>query len=171
MSPLGRHLHDHFRVKCLFEIHETNDKGEHRMRCVRHNCGRVTKTWTTHGPEAHDFPGCKGWPLANEWREWWELFKAAAFITDAERICRFIRWRFNGSPIDQLPPGVPAPSLQPKNFGLSDSEVAELLPGEDPTLIGNRIAALTAALGIPPCGGCDRRREWMNKAHLWLRGG
>lgn len=58
---------------------------------------------------------------------------------------------------------------RPANADLTDAEVAELLPGEDPTLIGNRIAALTTALGIPPCGGCGKRKEWLNKAHALLR--
>lgn len=48
--------------------------------------------------------------------------------------------------------------------------VAELFPGEDPTLLGNRIAALTAAIGWPPCGGCTKRKNWLNAAHDWLRG-
>lgn len=53
---------------------------------------------------------------------------------------------------------------------LRDSEIAELFPDStDRTLIGNRIAAMTEALGIPPCGGCDKRRKWMNRAHAWLR--
>lgn len=58
---------------------------------------------------------------------------------------------------------------------LDAHEVAKLFPGEvfpddDPTLLGNRIAALTTALGIPPCGGCKQRKAWLNKAHKWLRG-
>lgn len=54
------------------------------------------------------------------------------------------------------------------DHGLTDAEVAELFP--DPTLIGNRISALTTALGIPPCDSCGRRKEWLNKAHSFLRG-
>jgi len=49
---------------------------------------------------------------------------------------------------------------------LTDDELAEL---GDPSLIGNRLAALTTALGIPPCGGCGQRQEWPNRAHAWLR--
>lgn len=40
----------------------------------------------------------------------------------------------------------------------------------DPTLLGNRIEALTKAIGIPPCGGCADRRDWLNRAHASLRG-
>ncbi len=54
-------------------------------------------------------------------------------------------------------------------IGLSESEIKGLIAGSDPTLIGNRIAALTSALGIPPCGSCGARQEWLNKAHEWLR--
>jgi len=60
------------------------------------------------------------------------------------------------------------PRWQPPQVAeLTDAERAELFP--DPTLIGNRLAALTTALGIPPCGGCGQRQEWLNRAHVWLR--
>jgi len=39
----------------------------------------------------------------------------------------------------------------------------------DPTLLGNRIAALTSAVGIPPCGSCGKRKGWLNRAHQWIR--
>lgn len=53
---------------------------------------------------------------------------------------------------------------------LSQAEISKLLPDlTDPTLIGNRIAALTAAMGIPSCGGCISRQNWLNRAHQWLR--
>lgn len=51
---------------------------------------------------------------------------------------------------------------------LTKREKAELL-GDDPTLWGNRLAAITSAIGLPPCLGCDGRRKWINAAHLWLR--
>lgn len=37
-------------------------------------------------------------------------------------------------------------------------------------LAGDLIAAMTKAIGIPPCGGCEKRREWLNRAHAWLLG-
>lgn len=52
---------------------------------------------------------------------------------------------------------------------LDDKEKAALFPDADPTLLGNRIAALTTAIGIPPCGGCNKRKAWINKAHAWVR--
>ena len=52
---------------------------------------------------------------------------------------------------------------------LTAEEQAALFPKTDPTLIGERIAAMTKALGIVPCGGCNKRREWLNRAHQWLR--
>jgi hypothetical protein len=45
-----------------------------------------------------------------------------------------------------------------------------MVPELDPTLLGNRLEALIAAIGIPPCGGCGSRRDWLNRAHAWLRG-
>lgn len=53
---------------------------------------------------------------------------------------------------------------------ITDSEARELFGDSDPTLLGNKIKALTDAIGIPPCGGCEKRRQWLNKAHAWLRG-
>lgn len=53
--------------------------------------------------------------------------------------------------------------------GLTESEIKGLIASNDPTLIGNRIAALTSAMGIPPCGSCGSRQDWLNKAHQWLR--
>ena len=54
---------------------------------------------------------------------------------------------------------------------LTDDEKRSLFgdAADDPTLLGNRIAALTAAIGIPTCGGCGKRKAWLNKAHAWLR--
>jgi hypothetical protein len=52
---------------------------------------------------------------------------------------------------------------------LTADEHHELFGSGDPSLLGNRIAALTSALGIPPCGGCGQRAAWLNKAHKWLR--
>lgn len=52
---------------------------------------------------------------------------------------------------------------------LSPEETESLFGEDDPTLLGNRIAALTAALGIPPCCGCEKRKTWLNRAHQWIR--
>jgi hypothetical protein len=51
---------------------------------------------------------------------------------------------------------------------LAPDEVKELL-GEDPTLAGNRLERLFQSLGIPPCGSCGNRRDWINRAHAKLR--
>jgi hypothetical protein len=65
-----------------------------------------------------------------------------------------------------VPP--PPPSLKL----VKDAEARELFgdDADDPTLLGNRIAALTAAIGLPPCSGCSGRQKWLNAAHKWLRG-
>jgi hypothetical protein len=62
--------------------------------------------------------------------------------------------------------------VDPKSVkvGFTEAEVKELFPDiDDPTLLGNRIEKLTKALGWPPCNGCDKRKEWINKAHLFIR--
>ena len=156
-----------FIMNCIWEdIPNTEDeRGWRRTTCPR--CNKETAPWPKDGLHHRE---CTGLPFAHEWREWLAIFSAAAGVTRAMAICQYIRWRANGSPLDKLPPGIPPPPVVPKNAGLSDAEVQELLPGEDdPTLIGNRIAALTAAIGIPHCGGCEARRQWLNKAHEWLK--
>lgn len=59
----------------------------------------------------------------------------------------------------------------PRVPGLTRAETSDLFRGEadDPALLGNRIAALTSAIGLPPCGGCEVRKAWLNKAHAWVR--
>lgn len=48
-------------------------------------------------------------------------------------------------------------------------EAVEQLPEASRLLlIGDRIKQLTDALGIPQCGGCAKRQEWLNKAHAWV---
>lgn len=37
-------------------------------------------------------------------------------------------------------------------------------------LLGDYIAAMTTAIGIPPCGGCEKRKAWLNAAHAWILG-
>jgi hypothetical protein len=47
-------------------------------------------------------------------------------------------------------------------------KVIEKLPEESRRLLGDRIAELTAALGVPPCGRCNERKKWLNEAHEWI---
>lgn len=53
---------------------------------------------------------------------------------------------------------------------LTTWEQKQLFGDEDPSLWGNKIAEFTKLYGIPPCGGCDQRRKWINNFHAWLRG-
>lgn len=43
------------------------------------------------------------------------------------------------------------------------------IPKEITKLAGDHIADLICSIGIPPCSGCRLRKEWINKAHLWLK--
>lgn len=56
-----------------------------------------------------------------------------------------------------------------KNRALTDRERENLTGGDK--LLGDRLKAAFAAFGFPPCSGCDKRAEWLNKVHAWLRGG
>ena len=47
--------------------------------------------------------------------------------------------------------------------------VSELQMQSGTVLVGDVIAELTKAIGIPPCDGCEKRRQWLNKAHQWVR--
>lgn len=44
------------------------------------------------------------------------------------------------------------------------------LPESDRLLLGDRIEQLAKAIGIPTCGGCEARKQWLNRAHAWLIG-
>lgn len=61
---------------------------------------------------------------------------------------------------------------EPLPVVLTPAERQELTQGldDDSTLFGNRIAEFTKLFGVPTCGGCEARRQWINKAHAWLRG-
>src|SRR5574342_926506 len=59
---------------------------------------------------------------------------------------------------------IPTPQL------IAPDEAAELGLADAPTLLGNQLERLFKAVGFPPCGGCERRRDWINAAHAWLRG-
>jgi len=53
---------------------------------------------------------------------------------------------------------------------ISPAEAAAIAPGvDDQTLLGNYVASALEAIGVPPCHACKERRDWLNKAHLWLR--
>lgn len=43
-------------------------------------------------------------------------------------------------------------------------------PSASPAGLGDTIAAITAALRIPHCGGCERRRRWLNRLLPYRRG-
>lgn len=55
------------------------------------------------------------------------------------------------------------------NNNLDTEELLFIFGEADATLLGNRIAKLTTVLGIPPCGDCNGRRDWVNRAHDWVR--
>lgn len=57
----------------------------------------------------------------------------------------------------------PAIHLPPETLALVEREA-----GSRGILLGDAVAALTKAIGIPPCGGCDKRRQWLNTAHAWI---
>jgi hypothetical protein len=43
-------------------------------------------------------------------------------------------------------------------------ETHKAYPRERKPGLGDRVAAVTKALGIPECDGCKKRREWLNAA-------
>lgn len=151
-------------MNCDFEFGEGN--GTHRAaKCRRIGCKFRSKPLQVPlASRGNVQASCTGWPHAWEAKEWISGFGRASGLA----LVQYIRWRFRGSPLDQLPPGIPQPDLARPL--LQPPEIAELFPGEDPTLLGNRIKSLTDAIGIPACRGCEARRIWLNKAHEYLRG-
>lgn len=59
-----------------------------------------------------------------------------------------------------------AVTIEPR---LSAKESKALFGESDQTLIGDKLAALFEAVGIPECGGCKKRKEWLNRAHAWVK--
>lgn len=153
-------------MKCIWrEIPGTgNANGCRQVQCER--CGLKL-----HSCHERIEANCRAYPLFHEWREWIALFSEAFGISQVAATVAFIRWRMDGSPLDKIPPRIPRPALLRMNGELSESEIEELFPNADSTLLGDRIAALTKALGIPHCGGCEARRQWLNKAHEFIRNG
>lgn len=47
-------------------------------------------------------------------------------------------------------------------------QAAETQAASKGMLAGDLIAAMTKAIGIPACGGCEKRRQWLNRAHQFL---
>lgn len=79
-------------------------------------------------------------------------------------LCRYCQQPLAAGEERECPIGERPPQL------LSPAEASQLLPGlDDPTLIGNCLEAAIKALGIPPCPGCQERRDWLNKAHAYVR--
>lgn len=39
-----------------------------------------------------------------------------------------------------------------------------------PPLLGDIVARTLRVLGFKTCGGCQKRKNWLNRAHEWLRG-
>ncbi len=137
---------------------------------IGYECERCKKlAWIPQDSQGiRDAGDCAAIPRLHEWREWLLVIGETFGLDRAASIVWFIRWRLRGSPLEELPPKVPSPQIALPM--VTPSEIAELFPGnEDPSLVGNRIKALIAAIGIPACGGCEARRQWMNKAHEWLR--
>lgn len=56
-----------------------------------------------------------------------------------------------------------------RRFARDKGELLRSRPPEDASLAGNRVAALARWLGFEECSGCGQRKEWLNKAHRWLR--
>lgn len=50
-----------------------------------------------------------------------------------------------------------------------DVEVRQSPQGKVSPLFGDRIAALTRAVGIKPCGGCKKRQKRLNAMHAAIK--
>lgn len=66
---------------------------------------------------------------------------------------------------DELPP---KPTIE-QALKSDERTQLEAAAKESGLLLGDAIAALTTAIGIPPCGGCEKRKQWLNAAHRWFR--
>lgn len=119
--------------------------GRERNTCNRPGC-ITPELWVPLGNNIRP-ANCRGIPLPHEYREWLALFSEAAGIPRALAIVAYIRWRAKGSPIDQLPPGVPNPQL--------------IVPRIGP---GTELKKILASLGVSTCGTCQ---AWADQMNLW----
>lgn len=55
---------------------------------------------------------------------------------------------------------------RPKTQG----DLRNCTPVQTPLKLGDRVEAVTKALGIPTCGGCQKRKAALNKLSDWWRG-
>jgi hypothetical protein len=81
---------------------------------------------------------CNQWPDFSDTKAWLALFSAAIGLTQAAAICRYIRWRFRGSKLEDLPPEIPRPVLPPLGKG----------PGTE-------LKKILSELGVSPTSGCN----------------
>ncbi len=85
-------------------------------------------------------------------------------------VCRHCQKPLRPDELRECPRGdYPGRNPPPGSAGLSSTELAEIFGSDDSTLWGNRIAAVTSAIGFPPCAGCEERQGWVNRAHALAR--
>jgi hypothetical protein len=133
-------------MDCILEKIGPSPKGANLdlWRCVRKNCGRESH-FLNGIEQAFGAPDCNGLPLNA--REIVAMFSEACGLDRAAAIVRYIRWRAKGSPLDELPPGVPSPNIAP--------------PTEGP---GTELHKIFAELYISPTVSCqcEAMRNQMN---------
>lgn len=139
----------------LFDTGDRDANGRHKYVCrraCRYKDGRRKVVWVEEGSPLRNTGRCSAWPLPHELREWLSIFAASYGVVGAIHICQFIRWRFRGSKLEELPPGIPHPNiLQPP------------APAEGP---GTELEKILKAAGArsEQCGGvCQEWRDQMNR--------
>jgi hypothetical protein len=156
-------------MRCRFvgsdQVHKT---GRTVVVCNRDRCGKIGLLPRSGKPGDLDAE-CSGTPDASEWREWLALFATALGVNKAAATVAYARWRAKGSPIDELPPNVPRPGLQPPAEG-PGTELKKILDalGIEPTN-GCQCAARQAEMNIRGVEGCNRTRAellgWLKEGY------
>ena len=137
-------------MKCLLVPTNEVDNGRRKHVCKR---GCLTNKgqkilWVPLKNMIQEPGECTALPLVHEYREWIRLFADAFGYSQAKAICEFIRWRFRGSKLDEIPKAIPQPRLPPLTEG----------PGTE-------LKKIFDSLGIQPKEGCkcQQRLTAMNR--------
>jgi len=143
-------------MKCRYVKQSDPPKnGREHWQCARKATGcnhRHTDIWVPIGNRISPC-NCRGWPLASEVLLWAEGIAATFGTRKAAEICRYIRWRAKGSPLTELPPGIPHPNI-----------ARPPAPAEGP---GTELVAIFKAAGASSdqCGGVCQ--QWIDQINTW----
>ena len=138
-------------MKCVFvATDETHKSGRPLLRCKRGGCKSFGVMPPSGNPESLVFDGCTGRLRATDYREAITAIMEGLGVHKAAAIVHYIRWRAKGSPLSELPPGVPSPHVAAPNAG----------PGTE-------LKKILSELGITSQKCPGYCQEWIDRMNTW----